>query len=63
MAYPSYRENYIKDWMGFREADNIKQIIEKSRTNNYHVEEESMYLDFRLGTLCNLRCRMCQTKQ
>ena len=60
---PSYRENYIKDWMGFhREAEHIQQIINRSRENNYYVDEDPMYLDFRLGTMCNLRCRMCQSQ-
>lgn len=60
---PSYRENYIKDWMGFhREAEHIQQIIDRSRENNYYVDEDPMYLDFRLGTMCNLRCRMCQSQ-
>jgi sulfatase maturation enzyme AslB (radical SAM superfamily) len=63
LGIPSYRENYIQDWMGFhREADNIKQIVDKSIDNNYVVEESPQYLDFRLGTLCNLRCRMCQSQ-
>lgn len=63
LGIPSYRENYIQDWMGFhREADNIKQIVDKSIDNDYVVEESPQYLDFRLGTLCNLRCRMCQSQ-
>ena len=63
LGIPSYRENYIQDWMGFhREADNIRQIVDKSIDNDYVVEEAPQYLDFRLGTLCNLRCRMCQSQ-
>ena len=63
LGIPSYRENYIKDWMGFhREAEHIQNIIDKSRDNDYHIDEEPMYLDFRLGTMCNLRCRMCQSQ-
>ena len=63
LGIPSYRENYIKDWMGWhRNADEIERIIEKSRENDYHVDEPPQYLDFRLGTLCNLRCRMCQSQ-
>ena len=55
--------NYIKDWLGWhRNADEIERIIEKSRENDYHVDEPPQYLDFRLGTLCNLRCRMCQSQ-
>ena len=63
LGIPSYRENYIKDWMGFhRKAPEIKEIIEKSIKNDYFVEEAPQYLDFRLGTLCNLKCRMCQSQ-
>lgn len=63
VGIPSYRENYIRDWMGWHpEAENVKARIEKSIKNDYYVEETPMYLDFRLGTLCNLRCRMCQSQ-
>ena len=63
LGIPSYRTNYIKDWLGWhRNADEIERIIEKSRENDYHVDEPPQYLDFRLGTLCNLRCRMCQSQ-
>mgnify|MGYP002876385627 FL=1 len=63
LGIPSYRVNYIKDWLGFhRNADEIERIIEKSRENDYHVDEPPQYLDFRLGTMCNLRCRMCQSQ-
>ena len=59
LGIPSYRTNYIKDWLGWhRNADEIERIIEKSRENDYHVDEPPQYLDFRLGTMCNLRCRM-----
>ena len=63
LGIPSYRTNYIKDWLGWHpNADEIERIIEKSRENDYHVDEPPQYLDFRLGTLCNLRCRMCQSQ-
>lgn len=63
LGIPSYRENYIKDWMGFHwNAEQIKSIVDKSIDNDYVVEESPQYLDFRLGTLCNLRCRMCQSQ-
>ena len=63
LGIPSYRTNYIKDWLGWhRNADEIERIIEKSRENDYHVDEPPQYLDFRLGTMCNLRCRMCQSQ-
>ena len=63
LGIPSYRTNYIKDWLGWhRNADESERIIEKSRENDYHVDEPPQYLDFRLGTMCNLRCRMCQSQ-
>ena len=63
LGIPSYRTNYIKDWLGWhRNADEIERIIEKSRENDYHVDEPPQYLDFRLGTMCNLRCRMWQSQ-
>ena len=63
VGIPSYRENYIRDWMGFHtKADEVKARIEKSIDQDYYVDEPPMYLDFRLGTLCNLRCRMCQSQ-
>ena len=63
LGIPSYRTNYIKDWLGWhRNGDEIERIIEKSRENDYHVDEPPQYLDFRLGTMCNLRCRMCQSQ-
>lgn len=63
LGIPSYRQNYITDWMGFhRNAEQIKDIVAKSIDNDYVVDEAPQYLDFRLGTLCNLRCRMCQSQ-
>jgi MoaA/NifB/PqqE/SkfB family radical SAM enzyme len=61
MGFPSYRTNYIRDWFEYsRHGESIMQRIERSIDNDYVVEEAPMYLDFRLGNLCNLKCRMCQ---
>ena len=61
MGFPSYRTNYIRDWFEYSEkGEEIHERIEKSITNNFRVEEPPMYLDFRLGNMCNLKCRMCQ---
>ena len=61
MGFPSYRTNYIRDWFEYSErGDEIHDIIERSINNDYRVEESPMYLDFRLGNMCNLKCRMCQ---
>ena len=61
MGFPSYRTNYIRDWFEYSDkGEQIHDIIEKSINNDYHVDTPPMYLDFRLGNMCNLKCRMCQ---
>ncbi len=61
MGFPSYRNNYIRDWFEYSEyGEQIHEIIEASIENDYHVNTPPMYLDFRLGNMCNLKCRMCQ---
>ena len=61
MGFPSYRTNYIRDWFEYSgKGEQIHDIIESSINNDYHVDTAPMYLDFRLGNMCNLKCRMCQ---
>ena len=61
MGFPSYRTNYIRDWFEYSErGPEIVERIERSKRNGFRVEEPPMYLDFRLGNMCNLKCRMCQ---
>jgi len=61
MGFPSYRTNYIRDWFEYSgKGEEIIERIERSKLNDYRVEEPPMYLDFRLGNMCNLKCRMCQ---
>ena len=61
MGFPAYRENYIKDWLVHNEQkEEVLRRVEESRTNGYVVNAPPLYLDFRLGTMCNLKCRMCQ---
>jgi MoaA/NifB/PqqE/SkfB family radical SAM enzyme len=61
MGFPSYRTNYIRDWFEYSDrGDEIVERIEQSKRNGHRVEEPPMYLDFRLGNMCNLKCRMCQ---
>ena len=61
MGFPSYRTNYIRDWFEYSgKGEEIHDIIERSINNDYYVDEAPMYLDFRLGNMCNLKCRMCQ---
>ena len=61
MGFPSYRTNYIRDWFEYSgRGEEIVKRIEKSKRNGFRVEDSPMYLDFRLGNMCNLKCRMCQ---
>ena len=61
MGFPSYRTNYIRDWFEYSgKGEEIQDIIERSIDNDYMVPDAPMYLDFRLGNMCNLKCRMCQ---
>ena len=61
MGFPSYRTNYIRDWFEYSgRGEEIHDIIERSVNNDYYVDTPPMYLDFRLGNMCNLKCRMCQ---
>ena len=61
MGFPSYRTNYIRDWFEYSgHGEEILRRIDQSIENDYYVDAAPMYLDFRLGNLCNLKCRMCQ---
>jgi len=41
-------------------ADEIRARVDRSVETGFRVEGPPVYLDFRLGNLCNLKCRMCQ---
>ena len=56
----SYRTGYIRDWMAGDMGKDIERRIEESKNNDWKVKDDPVYLDFRLGNLCNLKCRMCQ---
>ena len=55
---PSYRTRMTDEWknrLGEKFYEYIKQAIE----NNNTMQLPPVYLDLRLGNLCNLKCRMC----
>lgn len=45
--------------LGLNEYTEIVDLIEKGTTNDYAVDYDPMYYDFRFGNLCNLKCRSC----
>ena len=55
----SYRQSFNKQWFQSEKGKDILNRVEKSKTNDFQVEEQPLYLDIRPGNLCNLKCRMC----
>ncbi|MCZ0933480.1 MAG: twitch domain-containing radical SAM protein, partial [Oligoflexia bacterium] len=55
----SYRQSFNKEWLESEHGKNILNRVEKSKKNDFRVEEPPLYLDIRPGNLCNLKCRMC----
>ena len=55
----SYRIFSNNEWKGL--IDSFGEIIDASKKNNYKVLEPPISYHLILGTLCNLKCRMCNT--
>lgn len=55
----SMRQNINKEWEYTLGKSEIKERIKYSIENDYNVQSSPVYLDLRLGNLCNLKCRMC----
>lgn len=54
----SYRTRMTAEWQN-RLGPKLFDFIESAEQNNYEVKLPPVYLDLRLGNLCNLKCRMC----
>lgn len=55
----SYRQTHNEEWLNRLGKDDYRSRVENSQKNNYFVDKPPVYLDLRLGNLCNLKCRMC----
>lgn len=55
----SNREHANSEWKWRLGEENLLEIINNSEINFGHVNTDIVYLDLRLGNLCNLKCRMC----
>lgn len=55
----SNREHANREWAHRLGEDRINQLISSAKHNNGVIENNIVYLDLRLGNLCNLKCRMC----
>ena len=55
----SNREHANAEW-AWRLGDGVlDEIFEYAAANEGFIEDDLVYLDLRLGNLCNLKCRMC----
>lgn len=55
----SNRQHANNEWAWRLGEDAIAQLIEEAIDNDGHLTSDPVYLDLRLGNLCNLKCRMC----
>jgi MoaA/NifB/PqqE/SkfB family radical SAM enzyme len=55
----SNRQHSLREWSQRIGEKELKQIIESAEEADGFVETPPVYLDLRLGNLCNLKCRMC----
>lgn len=54
----SYREMHNEEWMNKARSD-VEARVLSSQKSEFRVEDPALYLDLRLGNLCNLKCRSC----
>lgn len=58
--HKSWRQDANEGWFTwFNQNGELNSLIERSKNNDLHVDEAPTFLDLRLGTKCNLSCRMC----
>jgi len=55
----SNREHSLREWSWRLGKDTLEKIIKDAEDSDGHVDTPPVYLDLRLGNLCNLKCRMC----
>ena len=55
----SNRQHSIQEWNWRLGREHLNQLVAEAVANNGHLDSDPVYLDLRLGNLCNLKCRMC----
>ncbi len=55
----SNRQHSIQEWTYRLGKENLDKRIEQAKNNDGIIDDDIVYLDLRLGNLCNLKCRMC----
>lgn len=58
LGVPSYRTRMTEEWRS-RLGDKFNEYVKDAIENNNDIKLPPVYLDLRLGNLCNLKCRMC----
>ena len=55
----SNREHANREWSWRLGQEHLDTLIAQAIDNDGHLDSDPVYLDLRLGNLCNLKCRMC----
>jgi len=55
----SNRQHANREWSYRLGADKLVDLIQQAENNQGQLADDIVYLDLRLGNLCNLKCRMC----
>ena len=55
----SNRQHSIIEWKWLIGEERLNALVEQAIDNNGALDDSPVYLDLRLGNLCNLKCRMC----
>lgn len=55
----SYRQMMTREWINKIGSEEFSKIIQDSVDSYHNNLPPIVYLDLRLGNLCNLKCRMC----
>lgn len=54
-----YRDMMTREWIWRIGADKMDALVKEAMEKDGVIESSPVYLDLRLGNLCNFRCRMC----
>jgi MoaA/NifB/PqqE/SkfB family radical SAM enzyme len=55
----SNRQHSVLEWNWLIGEERLNSLVEQALDNNGALDDSPVYLDLRLGNLCNLKCRMC----
>jgi sulfatase maturation enzyme AslB (radical SAM superfamily) len=55
----SNRQHSIMEWNNYLGTHQLDALFAKAKDNDGYLDTPPVYLDLRLGNLCNLKCRMC----